>query len=156
MKIDKRECRKYAILDRKLSPANGILHAKQVAYIVITAIRNITHQMTLVLYIYPREQAVRGDCKPSGRCSTPKMISLLLPEKKTAAPHGEPHRLTVCMVIPTISAASALSTPSRTKSVSSAILRQMIQTGLRRSQPLRMPSWHAAVGNTRLPKKKPL
>lgn len=64
MKIDKRKCRAYAACDRKLSPTTGILHAKQINCIVTTAIKNITHHRTLVLYIYPREQAVRGDCKP--------------------------------------------------------------------------------------------
>lgn len=64
MKIDKRECREYAISACKLSPANGILHAKQISYIVTTTVKNTDHHRTLILYIYPREQAVRGDCKP--------------------------------------------------------------------------------------------
>ena len=63
MKINKRKCRAYATPDRKLSPANGILHAKQISYIVTTTVKTIAHR-TLVLYIYPREQAVRGDYKP--------------------------------------------------------------------------------------------
>lgn len=64
MKLDKRKCREYAVPDRKLSPANGILHAKQVAYIVTTAVKTINHHRTLVLYVYPRKQASRGDYKP--------------------------------------------------------------------------------------------
>lgn len=64
MKLDKRKCREYAVPDRKLSPANGILHAKQVAYIITTAIKIIDHHRTLILYIYPRKQASGGDCKP--------------------------------------------------------------------------------------------
>lgn len=64
IKIDKRKCREYAVPDRKLSPANGILHAKQVAYIVTTAVKTINHHRTLVLYVYPRKQASRGDYKP--------------------------------------------------------------------------------------------
>ena len=63
MKIDKRKCRAYATPDRKLSPANGILHAKQISYIVTTTVKTIAHR-TLVLYIYPRKQVARGDCKP--------------------------------------------------------------------------------------------
>lgn len=64
MMLDKRKCRAYAVPNRRLSPANGILHAKQIAYIVTTAVKTIAHHRTLVLYIYSREQAVRGDCKP--------------------------------------------------------------------------------------------
>ena len=64
MKINKRKCRAYAVPDRKLSSANGILHAKQINYIVTAAVKTIAHHRTLVLYIYPREQAVRGDYKP--------------------------------------------------------------------------------------------
>ncbi len=64
MKLDKRKCRKFAIPDRKLLPTNGILHAKQIEYIVTTAVKNIARHRTLILYVYPREQAVRGDCKP--------------------------------------------------------------------------------------------
>ena len=64
MKLDKRKCREFAIPDRKLLSGSSILHAKQINYIVTTAIKNIAHHRTLVLYIYPREQAVRGDCKP--------------------------------------------------------------------------------------------
>ena len=64
MKINKRKCRAYAVPDRKLSSANGILHAKQINYIVTAAVKTIAHHRTLVLYIYPREQTVRGDYKP--------------------------------------------------------------------------------------------
>ena len=64
MKINKRKCRAYAVPDRKLSSANGILHAKQINCIVTAAVKTIAHHRTLVLYIYPREQAVRGDYKP--------------------------------------------------------------------------------------------
>ena len=64
IKIDKRKCRKYAVPERKLLPANGILHAKHVAYIITTAIKIIDHHRTLILYIYPRKQASGGDCKP--------------------------------------------------------------------------------------------
>ena len=63
MKLDKRKCRKYAVPDRKLLLGSGILHAKQINYIVTTAIKTINHHRTLILYIYPRKQA-GGDCKP--------------------------------------------------------------------------------------------
>jgi len=64
MKLDKRKCRKFAIPDRKLSLGSGILRAKQINYIVTTAIKTINHHRILVLYIYPRKQASRGDYKP--------------------------------------------------------------------------------------------
>lgn len=64
MKLDKRKCRKFAIPDRKLSLGSGILHAKQINYIITTAVKTINHHRTLVLYIYPRKQASGGDCKP--------------------------------------------------------------------------------------------
>ena len=64
IKINKRKCREFATPDRKLQSDNGILHAKQIDYIVTTAIRNIAHHRTLILYIYPRKQASKGDCNP--------------------------------------------------------------------------------------------
>lgn len=64
IKINKRKCLEFAIPDRKFPSDSGILHAKQVAYIITTAVKTIAHHRTLVLYIYPRKQAARGDCKP--------------------------------------------------------------------------------------------
>lgn len=64
IKIDKRKCRKFSIPDRKLPSGSGILRAKQIAYIVTTAVKTINHHRTLVLYVYPRKQASGGDCKP--------------------------------------------------------------------------------------------
>ncbi len=62
MKINKRKCRKFANPDRKLHSDSGILHAEQIDYVVTTAIKNIANHRTLILYIYPREQASEGDC----------------------------------------------------------------------------------------------
>ena len=64
MKLDKRKCRKYAVPDRRFPSGSGILHAKQIAYIVTTAIEIIANHRTLILYVYPRKQASGGDCKP--------------------------------------------------------------------------------------------
>lgn len=64
MKLDKRKCREYAVPDRRFPSGSGILHAKQVAYIVTTAIKTINHHRTLILYIYPCKQASGGECKP--------------------------------------------------------------------------------------------
>lgn len=64
MKLDKRKCREYAVPDRRFPSGSGILHAKQINYIVTTAIKTINHHRTLILYIYPRKQASGEDCKP--------------------------------------------------------------------------------------------
>ena len=64
MKLDKRKCRKSADPGLKIQPHSGILHAGQVACIVRTAIKNIGHHRTLILYIYPREQAAQGNFRP--------------------------------------------------------------------------------------------
>ena len=64
MKLDKRKCRKSAAPGLNMQPDNGILHAGQVAYIVRTATKIIDHHRTLILYIYPREQAAQGDSRP--------------------------------------------------------------------------------------------
>ncbi len=64
MKLNKRKCREFAIPDKKLPSGSGILYAKQIAYIVTTAIKTINHHRTLVLYIYPRKQLTKGDCNP--------------------------------------------------------------------------------------------
>lgn len=64
MKLDKRKCREYAVPDRRFPSGNGILHAKQIAYIVTTAIKIIANHRTLILYIYPCKQASGGECKP--------------------------------------------------------------------------------------------
>lgn len=64
MKINKRKCRKYAEPGCKMDINNGLLHAKQVPYILRSAIRNIGGQRILVLYIYSREKAAAGEKRP--------------------------------------------------------------------------------------------
>ena len=64
IEIDKRKCREYAVPDRKLSSESGIFHVKQLSYIITTSVKTIAHHRTLVLYVYPRKQASKGDCKP--------------------------------------------------------------------------------------------
>lgn len=64
IKINKRKCCEFAVPDRKLPSDSGILHAKQIGYIITTAVKTIAHHRTLVFYVYPRKQAVKGDCKP--------------------------------------------------------------------------------------------
>lgn len=64
MKINKKECRKFADPGLKMNQRNGLLHAGNVKYIVRTAVKNIGGKRLLVLYIYLREQAAAGDFRP--------------------------------------------------------------------------------------------
>lgn len=82
MKLDKRKCREYAVPDRRFPSGSGILHAKQVAYIVTTAIKTINHHRTLILYIYPRKQASGEDCKPLWAMFHAKDIFLTLERRE--------------------------------------------------------------------------
>lgn len=82
MKLNKRKCREFAIPDKKLPYGSGILYAKQIAYIVTTAIKTINHHRTLVLYIYPRKQTSGGDCKPLWTMFQTKEAFLTLARKE--------------------------------------------------------------------------
>ncbi len=64
IKINKRKCREYANPDHKLHPNSGILHAKAIDYIITTDIKIIARHRNLILCIYPRKKACKGDCKP--------------------------------------------------------------------------------------------
>ena len=65
MKINKRECRKFADPGFKMNQNHGLLHAEKVKYIVRTAVKNIGRKRLLVLYIYLREQAAAGTFQPA-------------------------------------------------------------------------------------------
>lgn len=62
--LNKRKCRKFANPDLKMITGCGLLHAEQVGYIIRTAVKIIDHHKTLILYVYPRIQAVKGDFRP--------------------------------------------------------------------------------------------
>ena len=64
MKINKRKCRAFAAPGLRMQSHSGILHAPQIDYIIRAAIKIIDHHKTLLLYIYPRQQAVQGDFSP--------------------------------------------------------------------------------------------
>lgn len=64
MELNKRKCRAFASPVLKFSSGNGILHAKQISYIVRTAVKIIDHYKTLVLYVYSRKQVLNGNYKP--------------------------------------------------------------------------------------------
>lgn len=65
--LDKKVLRQFAADDPApvVPPGHGLLHAPQVDYIVRTAVRNINHRRTLVLYIYDRAKAADGDTTPA-------------------------------------------------------------------------------------------
>ena len=63
-KIDKRACRKLAMPELEFNLNEGILHAESCPYIIRTAVRNISGQRILVLYIYQRENILAGSIKP--------------------------------------------------------------------------------------------
>lgn len=62
--LNKRKCRKFAELDLKAAAGNGLLHARQIDYVIRTFVKLIDHHKTLVLYVYSRIQAVQGDFRP--------------------------------------------------------------------------------------------
>ncbi|MBQ8848980.1 MAG: PcfJ domain-containing protein [Clostridia bacterium] len=62
--MDKRALRKESIPKRKLDVRTGIFCAEQIEYVVCTAIKNIAHKRTLVLYVYEKKKVVDGDLTP--------------------------------------------------------------------------------------------
>ena len=63
-KIDKRACRKFAMPELEFNLNEGVLHVESCPYIIRTAVRNISGQRILVLYIYQRESILAGSIKP--------------------------------------------------------------------------------------------
>ena len=63
-KIDKRACRKLAMPELEFNLNEGVLHVESCPYIIRTAVRNISGQRILVLYIYQRENILAGSIKP--------------------------------------------------------------------------------------------
>lgn len=64
MKLDRRKCRPYAGQALKISRNSGLLCAEQIRHIIRTAVRIIDHHKVLVLYVYSREKAARGEFLP--------------------------------------------------------------------------------------------
>lgn len=62
--MNKRVLRKFAVPNGKPNPKNGVFCAKQIKYIVRTAVKNIDHHRTLVLYVYAKEKVLAGDFTP--------------------------------------------------------------------------------------------
>lgn len=63
-KIDKRACRKFAMPELEFNLNEGVLHVENCPYIIRTAVRNISGQRILVLYIYQSENILAGSIKP--------------------------------------------------------------------------------------------
>ena len=63
-KIDKRACRKFAMPELEFNLNEGVLHVESCPYIIRTAVRNISGQRILMLYIYQRENILAGSIKP--------------------------------------------------------------------------------------------
>jgi len=64
MKLNKKECRKFADPCLKLNPRSGIMNASQVDFIVRAAVKVIDRHKTLILWLYSREQASQVDVRP--------------------------------------------------------------------------------------------
>lgn len=64
MTLSKRECRRYADPKLPFQQNNGLLHIRQIKYIVRTAIKNVGGKRILLLYIYLREQLEKGVFSP--------------------------------------------------------------------------------------------
>lgn len=62
--MNKRALRKFAVPERKLNLHSGLFCAGQIQYVVCTAIKNIAHRRTLVLYVYDKENLSAGDPTP--------------------------------------------------------------------------------------------
>lgn len=62
--MNKKSLRQFAGPGWAIPPGHGLLHAEQVRYIVRTAVRIIDRRRILVLYIYDREQVLRGVSVP--------------------------------------------------------------------------------------------
>jgi len=62
--LNKKLCREYAAPGASMSPGSGIFYARQIDYLVQTAVKIIDHQRVLVLYIYRREDAAHGNLRP--------------------------------------------------------------------------------------------
>lgn len=62
--INKSACRKAGGQMLQICPEHGLLHASQIHWLVTAAVKIIDHHRTLVLNVYPSEQAAKGDLAP--------------------------------------------------------------------------------------------
>lgn len=62
--MDKRALRKAAIPNRKINVRCGLFCVDRIKYVVCTAIKNIAHCRTLILYVYDKEMMSAEDFSP--------------------------------------------------------------------------------------------
>lgn len=62
--IEKKAVRPYAVPKLPFDLRNGLLHTDVYKYIIRTAIRNISGQRTLLLFIYSKERLLSGNLRP--------------------------------------------------------------------------------------------
>ena len=60
MKINKRECKKFANPGLKFNKNDGLLLIKNIKYIIRTAIKNIAGRRILIMYFYKRDRAAEN------------------------------------------------------------------------------------------------
>lgn len=63
-KIEKRLCRKAVASGYPVPQEEGLLHAKQITYLVTTAVKVIGHHRILILFVYEREALLNGEKRP--------------------------------------------------------------------------------------------
>lgn len=64
MSMNKKVCRKYAGQPLQIGPNHGLLHAEAVQWLVTTDIKLVDHHRTLILNVYSREAAAKGNLAP--------------------------------------------------------------------------------------------
>ena len=127
--MNKRVLRKFAIPSSSPNPKNGIFCADQVKYVVRTAIKNIDHQRTLVLYIYAKESVLAIPL--AGQCFSRKAaISPYAPMIKAHAGSSLCSRTSERI---TFSGINALSIPRPTRDGSRDIVRPKSKKDLKAS-----------------------
>lgn len=62
--LNKKALRQYADPSLTIPANHGLLHAGQVDYLLRAAVRRIDRRRTLVIYVYDRQRAARGDFTP--------------------------------------------------------------------------------------------
>ena len=63
--LNKKKCRRFALSNLRIDARQGIFSAKQIGYVIRTAVKNIGRSRTLILYIYDRARAACGDAVPA-------------------------------------------------------------------------------------------
>lgn len=62
--LNKRECRKFLSPDTPADTGSGVFHAPQIGYVIRTAVKNLSHHRTLILYIYDCNQVSKKKPAP--------------------------------------------------------------------------------------------